>query len=41
MLVSVVVAVFMGTEESLLAGTLSGAQDAVELCMRLVGTMAL
>ena len=41
MLISVVVAVFLGTGESLLAGTLSGAQDAVELCMRLVGTMAL
>lgn len=41
MLVSVVVSVFAGTGEALLAGTLSGAQDAVELCIRLVGTMAL
>ena len=41
MLLSVVSAIFLGTGESLLAGTLMGAQDAVELCMRLVGTMAL
>lgn len=41
MFVSVVVAIFTGTGEALLAGTLSGAQDAVELCLRLVGTMAL
>ncbi len=41
MLISLVVAVITGNGDALLAATLSGAQDAVSLCIGLVGTMAL
>lgn len=41
MLISITVAVITGNGDALLAATLSGAQDAVSLCIGLVGTMAL
>lgn len=41
MLISITVAVITGNGDALLAVTLSGAQDAVSLCIGLVGTMAL
>ena len=41
MLISITVAVITGNGDTLLAVTLSGAQDAVSLCIGLVGTMAL
>lgn len=41
MLISVIISLVMGRGDALLAGTLSGAQDAIDLCIRLVGTMGL
>lgn len=41
MLISCVVAVISGNGEALLSATLSGAQDAVTLCVGLIGTMTL
>ncbi len=41
MLISVITAIISGTGDVLLTSTLSGAQDAVTLCISLAGTMAL
>ena len=41
MLISIIISLITGTGDMLLASTLSGAQDAIDLCIRLVGTMAL
>lgn len=41
MLISVVVSVITGNGDALLSATMSGAQDAVSLCIGLAGTMAL
>lgn len=41
MMISVIVAIIFGNGNLLLTSTLSGAQDAVTLCINLMGTMAL
>ncbi len=41
MLISVIVAILNGNGNMLLTSTLAGAQDAVTLCISLIGTMAL